>query len=440
MASPLRSLRRLESIFGDDIADPDPPARPQHPADLCQHRRLVGGQVDHTVGDDHVDRVCGQGDLLDQPLQEVHVSDTRFTSISAGEGEHLIGHVQPVGSAGLTDPLRREDHVDAAARAQVEYDLALVQVGNRGRVPTTKRREHSRVGQLAALLDVIQRLAECAWIGVGATAAAATPTPVRALIDRSRRFGVAATNLLAQIIRGRHQQHAPFRSTTAESFSTAAGLRRSTPICPVAPAPPTPRPAASSCGGRRSAARAPAARPGGRRTPAHRELRARSRSAPAPDRPAPGTPPRSRPPRHPTTSPHPVGRSRRPPPQCSRPPPTHRLVARLREQRLAPTGGIAHAPTTIAELDGGLSRPSEPQHDLASYLISTGFNVSKFIDSCNPATTPDTVLPCNALVPSRLRALPPARPGSGRSSVSRSSARVSPTRLPPPHSAIRARP
>ena len=82
------------------------------------------------------------------------------------EREHLVGHVDPVGGARRADALRGQDHVDAAAGAEVEHRLALVQVGDRGRVAAAERCERRRLRQLAALLGVVQRLPEVARVGL----------------------------------------------------------------------------------------------------------------------------------------------------------------------------------------------------------------------------------------------------------------------------------
>ena len=172
---------------------------------------------------------AGSGICSISALEEVDVRDAGLARVLPREREHLVGHVEAVGGAGRADPLGREDHVDAAARAEVEHGLALAQVGDRGRVAAAERREHRRVGQLAALLGVVQRLAELRRVAlaVGAAGAAPAAAAVAPLGDRAGRLGVAAPHLLAQFISRRcHQQHTPFRSTTAASFSTASGLQR----------------------------------------------------------------------------------------------------------------------------------------------------------------------------------------------------------------------
>ena len=101
-----------------------------------------------------------QRHLLDDALEEDRVRPRRPRARSPREREHLVGHVEAEHAAGRADALRREDHVDPAARAEVEDGLALVQIRDGGRVAAAERREHRRVGQLGALLDLVERLAE----------------------------------------------------------------------------------------------------------------------------------------------------------------------------------------------------------------------------------------------------------------------------------------
>jgi len=113
----LRPILGRKTVLGDDVADADPAARPEHARDLGQHCRLVDRQVDHAVRDHDVDRVGRQRDLLHDPFQEVHVHHARLVRILAGERKHLIRHVQSVRGSCRADPLGRQNHVDAAPRA-----------------------------------------------------------------------------------------------------------------------------------------------------------------------------------------------------------------------------------------------------------------------------------------------------------------------------------
>ncbi len=103
---------------------PKPAAGPEHAEAFGEDRGLVAGQVDHAVGDDHVDRVAGQRDRFDVPFDELGVGGAGLGGVVPGEIQHLLGHVQAVGLTGGADPAGGQQHVDAAAGAQVEDRLA----------------------------------------------------------------------------------------------------------------------------------------------------------------------------------------------------------------------------------------------------------------------------------------------------------------------------
>ena len=100
------------------------------------------------------------------PLRNSTFSTPAFALVGAGELEHLVGHVEAVGLARRADAPGGEQHVDAAAGAEVEHGLALVQLGDRGRVAAAERGERRRVGQLVA-------------VAVGVEAGAEDPSPAR---------------------------------------------------------------------------------------------------------------------------------------------------------------------------------------------------------------------------------------------------------------------
>jgi hypothetical protein len=68
---PARPDPRGELILGDHVGDADAVAGLEDAEGLGEHGWLVGGEVDHAVGDDHVDRLGRQGDGLDlAPLRK----------------------------------------------------------------------------------------------------------------------------------------------------------------------------------------------------------------------------------------------------------------------------------------------------------------------------------------------------------------------------------
>jgi hypothetical protein len=167
VAAALGTVIRGEAILGDDVADADPAAWLKDAVDLGEHGRLVDRQVDHAVGDHHVDRGGGQGDLLDVALEEGDVAGAGLVSVAAGEGEHLLGHVQPVGMAGGTDPLGGQQHVDAATGAEVQHHLALAEVGDGGGIAATQAGQQRSLRQGVLVADGVEVGAEAGTLGPG---------------------------------------------------------------------------------------------------------------------------------------------------------------------------------------------------------------------------------------------------------------------------------
>ena len=159
--------RLVHTGVGDHVADGEAAAGAQHPRRLGEDGGLVGAEVDDAVADDHVDRVIGQRDVLDRALDELDVLDPSLGLVAARQVEHLVGHVEAIGLAGRTDPPSREQDVDPAAGAQVEHRLALVELGDSGRVATAEARELRRLRQRGAIVEVVETGAEQPSLLVG---------------------------------------------------------------------------------------------------------------------------------------------------------------------------------------------------------------------------------------------------------------------------------
>ena len=100
-------------------------------------------------------------------------------------------YAKPVGP----DPAGRQQHVDAAARAEVEHPLPRRELRDRQRVAAAERRGDRLDGQAGDLGRVVERLTE-ALARRGAARPAATPV-VRGLHCRQ---GVALADLLADVV------------------------------------------------------------------------------------------------------------------------------------------------------------------------------------------------------------------------------------------------
>ena len=101
------------------------------------------------------------------PLSQRTFSTPALAWLARASVEHLVGHVEPVGDAGGADAAGGEQHVDAAAGAEVEHGLALVQVGHRGRDAAAERGQQRGVGQLVLLAVGVEAGAEELGLLVG---------------------------------------------------------------------------------------------------------------------------------------------------------------------------------------------------------------------------------------------------------------------------------
>ncbi len=137
---------RAQAILGDNIAYAKASAGAQDAEHLGENRRLVGGEVDHTVGDDHVDGRIGERDPFDLAFEELDVGGSGLGGVAPGKGEHLRGHVESVDVARRADPPGREQDVDPATGAEIEHRLALAKVGDGGGVAAAEAGQSGGIG------------------------------------------------------------------------------------------------------------------------------------------------------------------------------------------------------------------------------------------------------------------------------------------------------
>ena len=68
-------LAGIDALVRRDVADAQAAAGPQHPENFSKDAWLVGGQVDDTIGDHHIDTLIRQRDVLDMAVQEAGIGD-----------------------------------------------------------------------------------------------------------------------------------------------------------------------------------------------------------------------------------------------------------------------------------------------------------------------------------------------------------------------------
>ena len=149
---------------GDHVGDGEPAAGPQHAGRLFDDPRLVAGQVDHAVGDDHIHGFVVEGHVLEVALDELDVLDAGRGGVGSRELEHLIGHVEPDRPAVRPDPPGGDQDVRTGARPKIQDRLAIVQVGHRRGHSAPQRRADRRLRRAALTAAGVQRSAEHASV------------------------------------------------------------------------------------------------------------------------------------------------------------------------------------------------------------------------------------------------------------------------------------
>jgi hypothetical protein len=105
--APLGPILRRELVLGHHIGDPDPAARLEHAEGLSEHGRLVGREVDHTVGDHDVHGPSWERDGLDLALEELDVAGAGFAGVAAGRNFLYILKAGPAGRRASAGKLTR---------------------------------------------------------------------------------------------------------------------------------------------------------------------------------------------------------------------------------------------------------------------------------------------------------------------------------------------
>src|SRR6266850_2301740 len=123
-----------------------------------------------------VDGVVRQRNVLNGALEEFEVFDAGFFLIFACEREHFVGHVQTVRFACGADALCGEDNVDAAARAEIEYDFAGLKLREGSRIAAAERGSDGFFRECGLLGIVVEIVGD----GVAAAELCATSTARRA--------------------------------------------------------------------------------------------------------------------------------------------------------------------------------------------------------------------------------------------------------------------
>src|SRR6267142_1452314 len=167
----------------NDIGDGKAPAGFEDTEGFAEDAILIAGKIDDAVGDDDVDGVVRQRNVLNGALEEFDVFDAGFFLSFAGEREHFVRHVQTVSLAGGADAFCGEDDVDAAARAEIENDFAGLKLRESRWIAATERSSDGFFRECGLLGVVVEILGD----GVAATEFGATAATRRAAASSALR-------------------------------------------------------------------------------------------------------------------------------------------------------------------------------------------------------------------------------------------------------------
>jgi hypothetical protein len=114
------------------------------------HQVLVGREIDDAIGNDHVNGIVRQRDVLDFALEELDIlySDFALVLICRPASHPSI---EAMGFACRSDPPGGEQNIDAAARAQIKNSLTGLQFGQGGGIAAPQRRQQGFLGNLVRL-------------------------------------------------------------------------------------------------------------------------------------------------------------------------------------------------------------------------------------------------------------------------------------------------
>src|SRR5437870_133270 len=189
-----------------NIRHGEPAAWFENAEGLAQHLALVGREVDHAVRDDHVHRRIRERDVLDFPLQELDVRDSRLPLVLARQAEHLLGHVEAVGFSGPAHALGGQQDIDPTSGPQVEYHVPLVELGESRGIAAAERRQHRPLRERRRLRGIVEVRAD----GIAAAAAGPPTAPALAAGYAERGLSVLLLHRLLDLV-ATHVCTAPYQ-------------------------------------------------------------------------------------------------------------------------------------------------------------------------------------------------------------------------------------
>src|SRR5262249_42247261 len=92
----------------------------EHPKSLAKDLGFLRREVNHTVGDDHIDASIGHRQVLDLPEPKFHLRVAALCGVRTGFAKHFMRHVYANDSSGFPHGAGRQETIKAGPAAEIE--------------------------------------------------------------------------------------------------------------------------------------------------------------------------------------------------------------------------------------------------------------------------------------------------------------------------------
>ena len=148
VGSSSRSLGRERSLTTSLTSKP--PAGLEHAEGFGEDLALIAGEINHTVGKDHIHGAILDGQGVGLAQAELDLGVALLFSRGAGALDHGGGHIHADHMPGFSHPVGGEEGIDPAAAADIQGGLAGLQGGDGGGIAAAERDFRGFRGDLGA--------------------------------------------------------------------------------------------------------------------------------------------------------------------------------------------------------------------------------------------------------------------------------------------------
>lgn len=112
-----------EILFQDNVGKVEFPAWFKHPEYLRKTSLLVWGEVDRSVGDDHIEKVAGKRDVFPVNLADLKVCHAGLPEIVRGPDDHIFRQIDAADQPAWADRIAGDKHVKTCPAAEIQHPV-----------------------------------------------------------------------------------------------------------------------------------------------------------------------------------------------------------------------------------------------------------------------------------------------------------------------------